>query len=305
MLTPNHNAIELAHQSDTDNRTDVLPPWYVEGYRLVSWWDVEKFAAEKFYMLGVLLQGVSGALERRDKENPDSLLGFEARTKLIDDMELVQHECLKLSLMHSFDAAQEFKEQLNWKNRKWKANEARVQFDNISGLIRREMKRTLFLFVAQDRQQWYQTPLKDWDVVTGRWPKTAFDIEEAAKCFALDRFGGTVFHMMLVAEVGAIEVGNLLQLNDPKIGWQSVSKELKRIERTRFPDLSAIEQEHFALLQQLSPLLLSIENSIRHKISHVANRDILISGEFQPYVAEEVVSATRGFMRRLATDLPK
>jgi hypothetical protein len=282
-----------------------LAPWQAEVYRLVSWWDVERFAAHRFYALGLLLEAGSANLDRRAKENPDQVLAYAVRHKLIGDLELVEKECLKLALVNSSDTVQEFKEQLNWKNRKWKAGEARTYFDHISGSIRREMKRTLFMYIPRERAHWFLEPLKDWETVTSRYPDTIHDIEEAGKSFACDRFDATVVHMMLVAEFGAMQIGRLLEINDPKLGWPRVSQELKRITSAKFPELNAIEKKHFPFLEQISPLMLAMQNAWRHKVSHAESRLVLLKGEFQPYVAEEIILATRAFMRRLATELPK
>ncbi len=43
----------------------------------------------------------------------------------------------------------------------------------------------------------------------------------------------------------------------------------------------------------------------RNKISHAAGNLTVLKSEFVPDVAEEIMNATRVFMRRLATDLPK
>jgi len=51
--------------------------------------------------------------------------------------------------------------------------------------------------------------------------------------------------------------------------------------------------------------MLGMQNAWRHKISHAANRLVLETGEFQPYVAEDILVATRAFMRTLATELNK
>lgn len=282
-----------------------LAPWQAEVYRLVSWWDVERFAAHRFYMLGLLLEAGSASLERRARENPDRVLTLDTKDKLIVDLELVEKECLKLSLVNSSDAAEELRQQLATKGRKWKAREAALQFDHISGSIRREMKRTLFMYIPMERAHWYLEPLKDWETVTSRYPGTIHDIEEAGKSFACDRFDATVVHMMLVAEFGAMQLGRLLEINDPKLGWPRVSQELKRITSTPFTKLSTVEQKHFPFLQQISPLMLAMQNAWRHKISHAESRLVLLNGEFQPYVAEEIILTTRAFMRRLATELPR
>jgi hypothetical protein len=255
---------------------------------------LERFAAERFYSLAGFLETVSTSLDRQEKNDPDAALGYERKLRLTNDLTVTQNECLSLALVHSSGAIEEFKEQLSWKNKKWTASEARAQFQSISKSIRREMERTLFLYVPQERARYYIEPLKDWEVITKRFLKSIADIEEGLKCFALDRYGGAVFHLMLVAERGAIEVGHLIGINDPKIGWRSVRIALERIlQRTEYKKLLPLEQEHFAFLEQLFPEMLSIEKAWRDKISHVENRVVLLSGDFQAYIVEEIISATR------------
>jgi len=55
----------------------------------------------------------------------------------------------------------------------------------------------------------YLNPLKGWDTVIGRFPKMQYNVEESAKCFALERYGAAVFHILQVAEYGVIQVGKL------------------------------------------------------------------------------------------------
>jgi len=266
---------------------------------------VEQFAAEHFMVITALLERAGAQF--RNKANPELKASPDNRVSLENDLRFIERDCKKLSLVHTADAVFDFRNNLLAVKHdafQFTYHEIHLKLNEISDSLRREMKRNLFLFIPSERAKWYQEPLKDWEAVTARFPKTIHDIEEAAKCFACDRFDGAVVHMMLVAEYGALEVGNLLELNDPKLGWPRVSKELKRITSADFSKLSPLEQKHFPLLEQISPLILAMQNAWRHKVSHADNRLVLLSGEFQPFVAEEIIFATRAFMRRLATDLP-
>ena len=116
---------------------------------------------------------------------------------------------------------------------------------------------------------------------------------------------GAVFHAISVAEYGVIEFGRLLHLSDPKPGWQSVSREVDRIlNHTKYADLIPLHKQHFKLIEQVSPLMIAMNDAWRNKIGHVANRLILMSGEVVPSTAEDIIMSTRAFMRRLAADLP-
>jgi hypothetical protein len=43
----------------------------------------------------------------------------------------------------------------------------------------------------------------------------------------------------------------------------------------------------------------------RNKVNHVDGKLVVIKPEFTPDMAEEIMMASRGFMRRLATEMPK
>jgi hypothetical protein len=275
---PNSSSASTRNERDVS----VRPPWFDGVSRLVSWWDVERFAAERFYMVGLLLERRSAILEQRLKDGPDAALAWTESERIAADIEIVRRECVALSLEHSADAADEFRQRLDWGKYPLKVSELANLYDELSSSIRREMKRTLFLHIPKKQADMYEDPLKEWDPTPTRFPETI---------------------LMLVAEFGAIQVGTLVGLNDPKPGWQSVSRELKRIVQP-VAKLNPAEQKHFKLLEQLLPLMLAMEHAWRNKVDHAANQLVLLSGEFQSYVADEIISATRAFMRRLATDLP-
>ena len=43
-----------------------------------------------------------------------------------------------------------------------------------------------------------------------KFPNTLDDIEEAHKCFALDRFAAAIFHSNQIIEIGLIELGKFI-----------------------------------------------------------------------------------------------
>lgn len=215
-------------------------------------------------------------------------------------------DCLSINLTVSVKVAADLLLMLNHpKSREITNLWASQQIENLASTIRYEMEDHLFLFVPSDRAKWYTTPRDGWEQVTARFPGIELDIEEAARCYACDRYAGAVFHAMLVAERGAIEIGRLIELNDPKPGWPATIREMQHvIHRTKYEDLKPVQQKHRPLLTQILPIMESMQEGWRNKISHVENRLVLMTSEFSPQVAEEILIATRAFMRRLATDLP-
>lgn len=162
----------------------------------------------------------------------------------------------------------------------------------------------VFLALSQDESAFYSSPDKDWGAVIGRFYKLRHDIEEASKCFALGRYAAALFHILLVAEFGVIKVAELFGAAGDRPGWGALER-LRKISDKDWKQKTALEQQHSEFLKNLLPMAFAIKDSWRHKISHVDNKLEWMDTDFSPEVAGEIISATRGFMRRLAEDLPK
>ena len=141
--------------------------------------------------------------------------------------------------------------------------------------------------------------------VIDRFKNSVMDVEEMRKCFALSRYAGCVFHSVQVIEFGLIDIGKWLPaLNDPKAGWPSVTQELERIVNVPYPKRTPFEQTHFVFIEQTNALMKALKFAWRNKISHAGGKLHVLSPDFAPEIAEEIMMATRGFMRRLAVYLP-
>jgi len=174
----------------------------------------------------------------------------------------------------------------------------------LQGRLNDELFGALFFSLAPSEAGYYTNPTKDWEQVIKAWPKTQIDIEESSRCFACGRYAAAIFHVLLVAEFGVIEVSKVLEVSGDRPGWAALER-LERILDKPYKDRSPVEQKHSELLKQILPLMLAMKESWRHKISHVENRLEWLDTDFSPQIADEIRTATRGFMRRLATDFPR
>jgi len=282
-------------------------PWILAPYQLVSWWDMEKFSAQTFFSIGVLMQKLK---EEMGVPTGDPAFSFGQnvyldpvkRNKVENVLQMIEAECLKISLRVSAGTISQFRVLLKSSD-KGSLGYFVGHISSIEDTIRAELQQTLFLYMPCDRRDFYISPLKDWDEVLQRFPKLRVDVEEASKCYACDRYAGAIFHVLLVAEFGVIEVAKLFGVEGDKPGWGALER-LERIHNKAYKDRSDIEKKHATFLENVIPLLLAVKDSWRHKITHVENRLVWLDTVFSPQIAEEVLSATRGFMRRLATDLP-
>ena len=167
-----------------------------------------------------------------------------------------------------------------------------------------EMSAPRFFSLSDQEAEYYNNPCTGWEEIITRWPNTQTDIEESSKCFACNRYAAAIFHILLVAELGVIEIATLLGVAGDKPGWGSLER-LERILEKPYKNRLPIEQEHSNLFEQILPLMRAIKNSWRHQIHHVENKLEWMDTEFSPQVTEEIRTATRGFMRGLATKLPE
>ena len=161
-----------------------------------------------------------------------------------------------------------------------------------------------FFHLSIAEAELFDHPTKEWEKATERSPKIRHDVEESAKCFSFGRYAASLFHVLLVAEFGVIEVSKLFNAEGDKPGWGTLDR-LQAIHAKKWADKTDIEKQHSGFLGDLLPLAIAIKDSWRHKISHVDNKLEWMDTDFSPEVTSEIISVTRGFMRRLAKDLPK
>jgi hypothetical protein len=294
----------------------VVPPWQLSPYRLIDWLEMNEFQMDTIQLVWQLIAEV----KLRHKPRPPSgdptfnppqyyQLSEDQRIEMARAFGFMSNHLRLVGLTNSAQAVMDIQPELT-------ATRHGVPFSNqnavdrvgeIERAIKRELKANVFFYMSADRASIYREPMKRWETVVGRFPDAVTDIEECAKCLACDRCAGAVFHVMLVAEHGVIEIGNLIGVKDPKINFASVVSEMQRIvHRTKFPDLTAAQKKHHPFIVQTLPLIESMQKAWRNKISHATGSPLILkTGDVSPSLAKDIVDATQAFMRRLAADLPR
>lgn len=169
--------------------------------------------------------------------------------------------------------------------------------------IERELSCRFYIGIPQDRKDLYCESLKTWEDVVAQFPEATDDIEEMNKCFALSRYPAAVFHSLLVVEHGLVRLGQELKVTDPKEGWDASCRKLSQI-------VSAGHNANnsgfdFGFLEQLNSCVQVMKLAWRNKVNHATGRPVVMYGAVAPNVALEIITATRGFMRRLAEGMPQ
>jgi hypothetical protein len=286
---------------------DALPVclWKENPNRLVSLWDIVKpffpvvftTLSAQFNIPGVDVDlAVGGAFGRaaipsNTKETAQQLLPTQRRY------------CAELGLIASIATIDRLLNLLSKPDAT--LGELHELGKELRGRLNDELFGTVFFSLTYSESEYYNKPTEGWREIIERFPMATTDIEEMSKCFALSRYAGAVFYSIQTIECALIEFGKFLNVNDPKSGWTAVNGKLATlVTKTKYPDLDPLYQTHFAFLEQMHGTVGALNSAWRNKISHAQGRLVLMTSEFSPEVAEEIIIASRSFMRRLATELP-
>jgi hypothetical protein len=175
----------------------------------------------------------------------------------------------------------------------------------IQSRLEDELSQNLFFKLPQDKKKYFDNYKVGWEEVISRFPETESNIEEMSKCFALSRYAAAVYHACQAIESGLIYFGTFLEVPDPKSGWTAVTNRFTvLLEKTKYPDLPQKYKDCFGFLEQMRAVTQALKSAWRNKIDHAQSSLILMTVDFTPDIAEEIMMASRAFMRRLATEMP-
>ena len=279
--------------------TKALPPWERNGRGVVSLLEMLQFYARTFFKAFAQLNAFERLALDEDRET-------QANPNLVQSLFAELRDLTEDAAMHGLDSVvlqcQRMMQKMQERQMRLKCGEVRDDLHNLRTRFEDEFHQHLFLHLTLKEGDAFNNPDKHWKEVVTRFPKVRYNIEESTKCFALNRYGAAVFHILQVAEYGVIQVGDVFGVLGDKPGW-SCLKRLQGLIAVPYPQRTPLAQQHTKLLENVVPLALVVKDSWRHKLDHVDNQIRWVDTDFSPQVAEEIISATRGFMRKLASDL--
>lgn len=267
--------------------------------RVVTLLDLLRFYAENYVRVAHCVSQISAALVPNDlsPQGKDDLV--ISALGLLDG---IKPQCVEMGL----DVSVKQIERINeiWNLYHDKALIAPMNEE----LLRRigdELRSRVLFCLRPSVQEYFTEPRKEWSDCVSRWPETIDNVEEMGKCFALSRYAAAVFHSLLIVETGIVELGMFIGVTDPKKGWDATTKKLKVLIDGGRNNLPANLSGHFAFLEQVNACIEAMKHAWRNKVNHVDGKLIVMNPSFTPDIAEEIMIASRGFMRRLATEMPK
>jgi hypothetical protein len=152
----------------------------------------------------------------------------------------------------------------------------------------------LFALNRQDAQLFNLTDNPFDKEVNDKFPGADFDICEAGRCFALERYTSCVFHLMRVTELGIKVLGGRLGMTDARPNWEPVIAKIESELRKEYKEREFKGSTDFlaGALSQFNAVKLAWRNRVMH-----------IGEKYLRQEAKDIFDATAAFMRYLSTEL--
>lgn len=129
-----------------------------------------------------------------------------------------------------------------------------------------------------------------------KFVSAAFDLEEATKCFALDRHTAAVFHAVRVLEFGIRAIARCLDIPDPlttmERNWATILKKIKERIDEKWPAGRRVAGDG-VLFEELHASLDAVRNPLRNATMHP-------QAKYTMNEAYDVLRTVGGFMRKLS-----
>jgi hypothetical protein len=221
----------------------------------------------------------------------------------IEIMATARTECIDLGLIAAARTAQKVIDLLEQDICTYDQHNSLLK--EMNGRIIDELFGQYFLSLTPSEAERLDQWQKGWEIILQRFPDAMRDVEEMNKCFALGRYTASMFHALHVAEWGAICLGDVIGVTDPKKGWGPTKKKLHEFVDAGHASLPASLNGKFEFLEQMSREIDSMVLAWRHKVDHAANHLAIVPNtDFTPDIAEHIIGAVRIFMQRLLEGIP-
>lgn len=268
-----------------------LSPWVKDRYRLVSWWDMEKFSAEDFCKIAHVLCILEHELENQpagqEMTPKDSLCVTDFLKPQMSDacskiglsmvLKHIDLICRRLEGGITFQAARDL-------------------ISTLGREVNFEMEGALFLHIpALDAPYYTQKEALFGSIARDVFPLAIYDADESGKCLALERTTACVFHLMRVMEVGLKSLSELAGIPYAP-SWESYLKQISDLYKEKWEKKDPEWKRGEPFFVEAAGHLSSVKIAWRNPTMHVARN-------YSSEEAKEVFVSVRTFIRHLAAHL--
>jgi hypothetical protein len=182
-----------------------------------------------------------------------------------------------------------------------KYGELREWLNSIISRLRDELSDACILVLNPENRRFY-SPLEPHfgDHFAAQFPSALFEVDEAAKCFALERPTASVFHLVRVLEVGLKACRSCLGMPESTKPADRNWAAILRVFNDEFKRRSALGAKGWkkktdkAFFEEVYVSLDAVRNPWRNATMHVESK-------YLPEEAEHIFVAVRGFMKKVSS----
>ena len=218
------NTVESAtERNGTSDPQGAVCPWEISPYRLVSWWDMERFAAESFLKVASNIGGLAQLYV--DEVHDLSANDCQQLSQRLSDL---ARRCRDIGLNCAALQIDESEKRLKGGNSPLAGVQVSQMLVQLGIAISSEMSMHLFLRVLPERSGFYEQPELFGPIVNDNFPSTAMDIKAAGSCLACNQGTACVMHLMRVLEVGLNALARELGVSFERREWENVINDLDK-----------------------------------------------------------------------------
>ena len=171
--------------------------------------------------------------------------------------------------------------------------------ETLNSIIENEKKTFVFLALTSEEKNFYTEKHPFGETIENKFSSLSFDILEASKCIALERYTATVFHLMRVMEGGlnfiAIPLGIDIAKNP---NWHSIIEKIEKNLNAKHGTKDNEWQRHEPEYKNILATINSVKDAWRNPTMHVENK-------YTPQEAKDIFNNVGAFVRNLADNPPK
>lgn len=262
------------------------------SYRLWSLWDMLSFNAGAFYAATRTLEIVRAIFTERAVGTEGGLIPVFIRElrELNDSLKTLGAD---LTLMQS-DRIIEKLSRKDIKIEAWNKSFILEDFNNLNSRLEDELKKTQVFVLEREKHAYYEPkePLFGQEVHS-KFPSAIYEIDEAAKCYALERSTACVFHLMRLMEIGIKAAALCLGVPDPvkdkDRNWGAILGKIDAAIKAKGPKSNWAQPSDKAFFEEIYVSLDAVRQAWRNTTMHVETKQ---TGE----EAEHIYRSVRAFM---------
>ncbi len=267
----------------TESQMGAKCPWQENPYALVSLWDMRYFYAEPVLHLTKIFTDVENDLARAPNLNIP-LSGN--RQTYLDLLDMVQRECERINLTVALVYIRDSRYRVTLDTCTYAF--IKEIFQGIRDRMREEMSTRTFLHIDPENIKYFEAKELFGADVESKFHSIWFDVREAGKCLALDRWTACVFHLMRVMEGGLRVVAKKLGIDlTANRSWDAMLKKIKSEAEELHP-----RDEWTDFYAEVVAKGYAVKDAWRNPAMHVGEK-------YTQEEADDIFRAVRGFMRHL------